>query len=237
MTSTPQSNLIFNFMATDFSSYYIDFNGNKPNSLIPNNNNISIYNGIYNNIYLYDYTGNISTIVNVNLSLSINNSKSYIYINGIKKYLNYQEWIIPYLSVNLNNQIFTFENVTFNPVFLSDNDSQYNLINKYKGFSFPKSPLTWYSTTCSNYDIYKYSFQMIWGQGDIPSQYYNLCGLIGDPTETGIIESINPFTNTNGPYYFFINNNNNYAYNSGWIIVIATLYNYNLINPPYLEDI
>jgi len=219
------------FIATDFSTYYIDINNNKPNSLIPNLNDKSIYNGIYNNIYSYDYEGlYFSTSDNLtSFILYINNIKSYINENGLLKFINKQLWIIPILSVG----DIIFKNIQFNPVFITDNLSQYNLINEYKGFSFPKLPQTWYSNICSNFSSKLFSFQMIWGQGDIPQEYYSICGFAG----TTNVQAQNPFTNTNGPYYStYITTNNNYASNSGWIIILAGTYDPTLVNPPYLED-
>jgi len=229
------NNLEFGFcsvLATDFSTYYLDNYNNIPNSLIVNIGKNSIYNGNYSNIYLYNYIGNYTENC-TNIILNIPKSKIYLNKKNKINYLNYQEWNIPICSLKINNINIVFRNIIFNPIFKTNNLNQYNLINNYKGFTFPSSIQSWYSTTCS-FGNYLYSFQLIWGQGDIPQEYYSICGFAG----TTNVQAQNPFTNTNGPYYStYITSNDNYASNSGWIIVLAGPYDPTLVNPPYLEDI
>jgi hypothetical protein len=224
-----ESIVFSSFLSTDFSSYYVDSYNNTPNSLILNNGLNSLYNGVYNNIYLYDFLGlYIFNTYYTYLRLNINNTIYSLNKNGINQYFNNQHWIFSQF-IDISGNIYT--NVEFNPVFLTNNSSQYNLINQYKGFTFPKKTQKWYL----NYSSIKLvTLQMIWGQGDIPQEYYSICGFAG----TTNVQAQNPFTNTNGPYYStYITSNDNYASNSGWIIVLAGPYDPTLVNPPYLEDI
>lgn len=235
------NNLIYSFsgfIATDFSSYYIDFYNTYPNSLIPTTGNISIYEGIYKQIIPYIYNGiyvttnNSGTLVVPYIELSIENTSNYINKNGIIKYINTQIWLFTDFSITIDNNTINFEDIYFYPKVISDNKSEYNLINEFKGITFPKSIFSWYSTQISNNILY--SFQMIWGQGDIPLELYSICGFSGSSN----IQSQNPFTNSNGPYYStYITPNNNYANNSGWIIILAGPFDSTLTNPSYLEDV
>ena len=229
--------LFFSFLASDFSSYYLDFFNNKPNSLIPNNGSyINNYNGIYNNIYLYMYNGIYSSDIynnNITVSLSIYNSILYVNNKGIQKFLNNQEWVFPLINIYISGIPYELINLTFNPIFLTNNKSQFKIINQIKGFTFPKKSVSWY-TNYSPTENTTLSFQLIWGQGDIPQEYYSICGFPG----TINVKAQNPFTNSNGPYYgTYISSNDNYASNSGWIIVLGGNYDSTLVNPPYLEDV
>lgn len=222
----------YGFLATDFSTYYLDSSDNIPNSLIPNNGNDNIYNGLYKNIYLYFYNGqNVNTFdLIIKLILIIPNSLLYINNNNIL-FKNNQEWVFYQFYATINGESFLFEDILFNPVFLTKNLSQYNLINQYKGFTFPKKTQKWYLHVTSPTLA---TLQLIWGQGDIPQEYYSICGFAG----TINVQAQNPFTNSNGPYYStYISTNNNYASNSGWIILLAGSYDSTLVNPPYLEDV
>ena len=218
----------FGFLASDFSSLYLDISGNTPNSLILTNGNSNNYNGIYNYIYLYDYLGYyIYNNYYVNIKLII--PQSFISLNndGFIKYSNKENWIFSEINVNL----YKFFNIKFSPIFLTKNSSRYNLINEYKGYKFPNSIQKWYTNIFSPTPT---TFQLIWGQGDIPQEYYSICGFPG----TINVKAQNPFTNSNGPYYStYISTNNNYASNSGWIILLAGPYDSTLVNPPYLEDV
>jgi hypothetical protein len=235
------NNLIYSFsgfIATDFSSFYTDIYKTYPNNLIPINKNISFFNGIYNQIIPYIYTGFYTTTNNGGesvvpyISLSIPETNTYISKNGTLKFINYEFWLFSSFTSKINiNTTMTFYNVLFIPAIISENKNQYTLINKFKGLTFPKSTFTWYTTqTILNTT---YSFQLIWGQGDIPQEYYSICGFAG----TINVNALNPFTNTNGPYYnTYISTNDNYASNSGWVIVLAGEFDPTLVNPPYLED-
>ena len=235
------SNLIYSFsgfIATDFSSFYIDGYGTYPNSLIPTNDTISIFNGNYTQIIPYLNNGfyvnteyNGETLVPY-INFTIQNPTNYFNKEGILKYMNYQQWVFSNFFITIGSDVVEFTNATFNPIFITDNKKQFDLINDFKGLTFPKSPAIWYSSQEVNQ--VNYSLQLIWGQGDIPEDYYTICGFTG----INNIKAQNSFTNTNGFYYYtYILPNNNYSSNSGWIIVLGGIYDSTLVNPPYIEDI
>jgi hypothetical protein len=165
--------------------------------------------------------------------LKINKSNLYINNNYIQ-YINNEIWTIPYIYIIINNKPYTFSNVIFNINYNTNNNNQFNLINKYKGYTLPKLYSSWYTNCLDDSGEEQASFQLIWGQDDIPQEYYSICGFAG----TTNVQAQNPFTNSNGPYYgTYITSNNNYASNSGWIIILAGTYDPTLVNPPYLEDV
>ena len=217
------------FISTDFSTYYLDLDNNYPNSLIPANGSETNFEGIYNNIYVYNSNGSKRgdrSIGNYSIILNIPKSLNYVNNKGFIQLTNYEEWNISDFSVSYNNVIYSFKNISFSPIINTNNDSKYNLINKYKGYTFSSTDTIWYNNKAG----YPNTFKLIYGQGDIPLEYYDVCGL-NKSTAT------NPFTRVQSEYYdTYITTNSNYSTNSGWIIILISDLNLNLINPPFISN-